>query len=97
MEISPKEVEYLAQLCRLELTPEELKLFAPQIKEILSYVEILKSAPTHNTPPTTHVLSLANVYREDQIRPSLDTEKALANAPAREGPFFKVPKVIDAS
>ncbi len=94
MEISVKDVEYLARLARLELTPEEYQRFTGQLDEILSYVEKLKKAAAENVPPTSHVLKLANVYREDQAQPSLSNEEALKNAPSKEGPFFKVPRVI---
>lgn len=95
MAISLKDVEYLSRLARLQLTPEELKRFAPQLEEILAYVEKLKAASTEGVPPTTHVLNLSNVFREDQVQASLPTDAALGNAPSREGPFFKVPKVIE--
>ena len=95
MEISPKDVEYLALLARLELTPEELQHFTTQLDEILAYVEKLKKVPTEGIPPTSHVLNLSNVFREDQVGKSLSPEDALSNAPSKEGSFFKVPKVIE--
>lgn len=95
MGISVKEVEALAHLARIQLTAQELERFAGQLDEILSYVEKLKLAKTEGVAPTSHVLGLINVFREDQIQPSLPMEKALANAPDREGPFFKVPQIID--
>lgn len=95
MAISVKEVEYLSHLARIQLTAQELERFAGQLEEILAYVEKLKTARTQGVPPTSHVLRLTNVFREDVVQPSLPTEKALANAPAREGPFFKVPRIID--
>ena len=95
MPITVEDVEYLARLTRLELNPEELQRFTGQIDEILGLVEKLKSVSTEEVPPTSHVLPLTNVYREDQTAPSLTTDQALANAPDREGPFFRVPKVID--
>ena len=97
MGISVKEVEYLATLARLQLSAEELKQYAPQLDEILSYVEKLKGVSVQSVPPTSHVLELSNVFREDQNSPSLPTETALSNAPEREGPFYKVPRVIEAS
>jgi len=87
----------LARLARIELTPEELQRFAGQLDGILAYVEKLKSAPTEGVPPTSHVLPLADVFREDETRPSLPVDAALSNAPDREGPFFRVPKVIESS
>ena len=95
MGISVKEVEYLAHLARIQLTAQELERFAGQLDEILAYVEKLKLAKTEGVPPTSHVLELTNVFREDKVQPSLPTEKVLANAPEREGPFFKVPQIID--
>ncbi len=87
----------MARLARIELTPEELQRFAGQLDGILAYVEKLKSAPTEGVPPTSHVLPLADVFREDETRPSLPVDAALSNAPDREGPFFRVPKVIESS
>lgn len=95
MAISPKDVETLSHLARIQLTDEERARFAGQLDEILSYVEKLKTAKTEGVPPTSHVLPLSNVFREDQLHPSLPTEQALDNAPQREGPYFKVPRVID--
>ena len=95
MSISRKDVEYLALLSRLDLTPEELDRFAPQLDEIVGYVEKLKKAQTEGVPPTSHVLALSNVFREDRCEKSLVQEKALSNAPEREGPFFKVPRIIE--
>lgn len=97
MSISSKDVQYLAHLARIELTPEEIQRFAGELDEILAYVEKLKSVDTDGVLPTSHVLPLANVYREDANRPSLPAEEALANAPDREGPYFRVPRIIDAT
>ena len=96
MAISVPQVEYLAHLARLKLTPEELTQFAPQIDEILGYVEKLKKAQTQGVPPTTHPLPLTNVFREDRSEKSLEAHQALSNAPERQGPFFKVPRIIEA-
>lgn len=95
MGISPKDVEYLAHLARVELSPEEIQRFAGQLDEILAYVEKLKGARTEGVAPTSHVLPLSNVFREDRQAPSLPTEEALSNAPEREGSFFKVPQIIE--
>ena len=97
MSISVKDVEYLAHLARLRLTPEELQRFTAELTEILAHVEKLRSLPTASVPPTSHALKLSNVFREDQVRPGLSADEALANAPSREGPFFKVPPVIEGS
>ncbi len=97
MAISQKDVEYLAHLARVQLSPEEIRRFAGELSEILGYVEKLKGVDTEGVPPTSHVLPLTNVFREDQARPTLSQEEALANAPDREGPFFRVPKIIEAT
>ncbi len=88
-------VETLASLARIELSSDEKTRFAGQLEQILHHVEKLKSAHTEGVEPTTHVLPLANVYREDQLRPSLSNDAALANAPDKDGPYFKVPRIID--
>ncbi|MBI3322522.1 MAG: Asp-tRNA(Asn)/Glu-tRNA(Gln) amidotransferase subunit GatC [Candidatus Omnitrophica bacterium] len=97
MSISVKDVEYLAHLARIQLSTDEVQRFAGQLDEILAHVEKLKSVNTEGVPPTSHVLSLTNVFREDRARPSLKTDEALANAPDKEGPFFRVPKIIEAT
>lgn len=97
MAITVKDVEALARLARIQLSAEELERFAPQLDEILAYVEQLKKVATEGVAPTSHVLPLFNVFREDRVKPGLSTEEALANAPSREGPFFKVPRILDAS
>ena len=97
MGISRQDVEYLGKLSRIQLTSEELDRFAAELDAILGYVEKLKAAKTESVPPTSHVLELTNVDREDQIQPSLPTDQALDNAPDREGPFFKVPQIIDSA
>ena len=97
MPISAKDVEYLAHLARIQLSTDETHRFAGQLDEILGHVEKLKRVSTEGVPPTSHVLPLTNVFREDRPRPSLSPEEALANAPDKEGPFFRVPKIIEAT
>ena len=95
--ITVKEVEYLAKLSRLDLSREEINDLAIDLVEIVIHIDHLKEAQTQGVAPTSHVLSLSNVFREDQVQASLSQEEALANAPVREGPFFKVPRVIDSA
>ncbi|HLG21909.1 MAG TPA: Asp-tRNA(Asn)/Glu-tRNA(Gln) amidotransferase subunit GatC, partial [Candidatus Manganitrophaceae bacterium] len=94
MKISQEQVKRVAKLARLSLTPEETERFSEQLSHILSYIEKLNQLDTSKVEPTSHVLPLSNVFREDQARPSLPAEEALANAPDREGPFFRTPKII---
>lgn len=95
MKMTVAEVEHVARLARLELTAGEKELFAGQMDAILGYVEKLKGLNTDGIVPTSHAVPMENAFREDAVRPSIGPEKALANAPARTGTFFVVPKVIE--
>ena len=88
-------VRHAARLSRLELAADEVARFQKQLERILDYVAQLNEVDTDGVQPTTHVLSsMKNVFRDDEVRPSLSTDEALSNAPARHQDFFKVPKVI---
>lgn len=89
------EIEQIAELARLSLRPEEKAKLKKDLESILAYVEQLKSVPTDAVDPTSHVLNLENVYREDRTHPSDVREDTLGHAPQREGNFFKVPKIIE--
>lgn len=97
MAITRKDVEHVARLARLSLTEDEKERYTAQLESILEYIEKLKTLNTDNVPPTSHVLPLANVWREDRANPTIlgSAEDILSNAPEREGPFFKVKKVIE--
>ena len=95
MKITVKDVQYVANLARLELTDEELGNLTKQLDGILTYMNKLNELDTEGIEPLSHVLPLKNVYREDKVTSSLPVEEALKNAPCREGGFFKVPKVIE--
>ncbi|MCK4262278.1 Asp-tRNA(Asn)/Glu-tRNA(Gln) amidotransferase subunit GatC [bacterium] len=94
MKISKKDVEHVAKLARLRLAEEEKEKFGKQLSEILEYVKKLNELDTEKVEPTSHVVPLKNVMREDEVRPSLPVEDVLRNAPVREGKYFKVPKII---
>ncbi len=99
MEQTPKltvaDVEYVANLARLSLTDEEKQSLTEELARILAYIEKLNQLDTAEIPPTSHVLSLSNVLREDKVAPSLRREVALENAPQAEAELFKVPKIIE--
>ncbi len=95
MSITIKEVEHVANLARLELSEAEKEQFAGQLNAILKYAEKLNQLDTDGIEPTSHVLPLANVMREDTIKPSLPIEKVLLNAPEEEDGHFKVPAVLE--
>jgi aspartyl-tRNA(Asn)/glutamyl-tRNA(Gln) amidotransferase subunit C len=95
MKMTAADVEHVARLARLELTPGEKGLFAGQMDAILGYVEKLKGLNTEGIVPTSHAVPMENAFREDVVQPSIGLEKALANAPEIAGTFFAVPKVIE--
>ena len=97
MEITKQDVEKVAKLARLEVSPAEKEAFANQLSQILTHVETLKQYDTKGIEPTATVLGQVNVFRDDVVRPSLPVEKALANAPDREADGFSVPRIINAS
>jgi len=95
MEISRQDVEKVALLARLQVTEDEKEMFAKQLSQVLTHVEQLNRYDTAGVEPTTTVMGQVNVFRDDVARPSLPVEKALANAPEREGDGFGVPKIIE--
>ncbi len=95
MGIDKKTVEDVAHLARIELEPEELERLSRQLEHILAFIDKLSAINTDNIPPTSHILAINNVLRKDEPRASLPIEKTLSNAPARQGSFFSVPKVIE--
>lgn len=95
MSITAKDVQHVARLARLNLTPEEESMFTEQLNAILQYAEKLNELDTKGVEPTTHVLPLNNVMRADEVRDSLPIEKVLLNAPDEEDGQFKVPAVLE--
>jgi aspartyl-tRNA(Asn)/glutamyl-tRNA(Gln) amidotransferase subunit C len=91
MAISRDEVVHVARLARLELADEELDRFAGQLDAILEAVGKVSELDLSEVEPTLHPLALSNVWAQDEPRPSLDVEEALANAPDREDDAFRVP------
>jgi aspartyl-tRNA(Asn)/glutamyl-tRNA(Gln) amidotransferase subunit C len=91
MAISRDEVVHVARLARLELSEEELDRFAGQLDAILEAVGKVSELDLSDVEPTMHPLALSNVWAEDERRPSLPVEEALANAPDREDDAFRVP------
>jgi aspartyl-tRNA(Asn)/glutamyl-tRNA(Gln) amidotransferase subunit C len=95
MKITKQEVEHVAKLARLELSEQEMEKLTNQLSGILTYVEKLNSLDTAGVEPTSHVLDIMNVMRDDVARPSLPQERALANAPDKAAGHYKVPKIIE--
>lgn len=95
MKITMQEVEHVARLARLELTAEEKERMRAQLDSILSYIDKLNELDTSAVEPTSHVLPITNVFREDEVMPSLAQEEVLANAPDRHELFFRVPRILE--
>ncbi len=95
--IDEAQVRKVAKLSRLELSEAEVAEFTGQLSAILDYVEKMNELDTSDVEPLAHCLPITNVLREDCLKQSLGTEKTLANAPQKDGEFFKVPKILDDS
>ena len=90
------DVNYVAHLARLSLSPEEAKKFGAQLVNVLGYIEKLKEVDVSAVEPTAHAFPLVNVTRPDEVRPSMDHDAALGNAPAKaNGLFHQFPKIVE--
>lgn len=92
--IDRDQVQKVAHLARLQLTPDEEEKFTTQLNDILDYFEQLSELDVSNVPPTTRAIDVSNVVRPDAHQPSPAREALLDNAPDRDGDFFKVPKIV---
>lgn len=95
MRITLQEVEHVARLARLALSDEEKEQMRSQLDRILGYIEKLNQLDTTGVEPTSHVIPMTNVFREDAVIPSLSRDEALANAPDGLEGFFRVPRIIE--
>ena len=95
MSINKDTVKYTTDLARIELSSNELEHFTGQLDRILDYVHKLKKVDVKKLEPTSHVLEMKNVYREDKVKPSLPVDEVMKNAPAKENNLFKVRKIIE--
>lgn len=95
MKITKQEVEHVAKLARLELSDTEQEMLTDQLSNILTYVEQLNELDTKGVEPTSHVLDINNVMRDDVPSESLNQERALANAPDKAAGYYRVPKIIE--
>ena len=89
--ITKEEVLHVARLARLELSDDEVAKLQEQLSDILEAVSKVSELDLSDVPPTSHPLDVVNVWAEDEPRPSWPLDDVLANAPEREGAFFKVP------
>ena len=95
MAIDKETVKYVAHLARIELQPNELEKLSGELDEILGFIDKLKNLNVEQVNPASHILPINNVLREDEPHVSLAPEKALENAPSKQGNFFSVPKIIE--
>jgi aspartyl-tRNA(Asn)/glutamyl-tRNA(Gln) amidotransferase subunit C len=88
------DIRYVAKLARVALTDDEIERFGMQLGELLDHVNALGELDTASVPATAQVVESRNVTREDRLTPCLDREVVLAQAPQRQGGFFRVPRII---
>jgi len=93
MPLSKDEVRHVAMLARLGLEPGDEDFYAEQLSGILGHIDRLQQLDTEDIPPTAQVVEIATRLRDDEPRPSLTQEEALANTPARFDGFFRVPSI----
>ncbi len=93
--ISPEQVAHVAHLARLNLSEAEQQQFTAQLGAILSYMEQLNEVPTDDVEPTSHVLDLVNVFREDRAQQTVTVDEALRNAPERAHQYIVVPRIVE--
>lgn len=93
--ISKEQVKHVAHLARLAITEEEAEMFTNQLDAIITFAEQLNELNTDNVQPTSHVLDMKNVMREDQPEPGLPREVVLKNAPDQKDGLFRVPAILD--
>lgn len=94
-EITKDEVKHVADLARLEITEEEAEQFTEHLSAIITYAEQLNELDTEGVEPTTHVLDLKNVFRQDEVKRTITQEDAMKNAPDSEDGQFRVPSILE--
>lgn len=94
MKVTKQDLENVAVLSRLSVPEGKSETYIRQMDDILTYMDNLSALDTEHVRPTTYALPMQNVFRENVVRPSLDREAALSNAPLKEDGYFKVPRVL---
>ena len=95
MKVTADDVKIVASLSRLKISDEESVAVIAQLDKFLTYVENLQSVDTSKIEPTTYALPMQNIFRADEVKPSLNRELALSNAPMQDDGYFKVPRVLE--
>ena len=96
MRLSSTEIDHIALLARLDLSPQECERAADELSQILDYFEQLAQLDTENVEPTSHVIPVVNVLREDVVYTGLPIDAVLQNAPEHAAGQFQVPRVVEA-
>ncbi|MGE5328342.1 MAG: Asp-tRNA(Asn)/Glu-tRNA(Gln) amidotransferase subunit GatC [Deltaproteobacteria bacterium] len=95
MKLTVQEIEHVANLARLELTPEEKEKMMKDLAAIIDFADKLSEVNTDGIEPTAHILDMKNVFRKDETRPSYDVTDIIRNAPESTDNCIKVPKVVE--
>ena len=95
MKITKEQVEHVANLARLNLTEEEKELMIKDMEAIIDFANQINELDISNINPTAHVIPINNVFREDVVKPSIDREELLSNAPNKENGCFSVPRIVE--
>lgn len=95
MAITPDDVRHVAKLARLDFNEDEVARFTKDLGDILEHASKIAELDLAGVEPTAHPIKLENVWRRDEVRPSLAPEQALANAPAAEENKFRVPRILE--
>ncbi|MFC4734959.1 Asp-tRNA(Asn)/Glu-tRNA(Gln) amidotransferase subunit GatC [Bacillus daqingensis] len=93
--ITEEQIRHVAELARLELKDEEIRHFGEQLDKIIDAAQQLNELDTENVAPTSHVLDVRNVLRDDKVKPSLPREEALKNAPDQQDGQIRVPSILE--
>ena len=94
MSLTRAEVEKVSLLARLLLAPEELDTLTTQLSQVVDYMHLLSELDTEGVEPMAHAVEMSNIFRDDEVRPSLDRKEALANAPHHDDEYYLVPAVL---
>jgi len=91
----PIDIAHIARLARISLTNDEAARFSAQFARLFDFIRELQALDVDRVHATAQVIPLSNVMREDEVRPCLTQAEALANAPDREGPYFRAPRILE--
>ncbi|MCH9816000.1 MAG: Asp-tRNA(Asn)/Glu-tRNA(Gln) amidotransferase subunit GatC [Actinomycetia bacterium] len=94
-DLTREQVAHLAQLARLDLSPDELDHYNEQLNVILAAVAQVGEVAARDVPATSHPIVMTNVFRPDEVRPGLSREDALSGAPAAQDDRFRVPRILE--